>query len=85
MPEPNSNVVGDRAQILLGRIGLDGQRLVQLDARVDAEFGENVTQVVFDGPRADEQSRGDLSVRQGFAGQFGDLGLLGGEPAGGLD
>jgi hypothetical protein len=42
------------AQNLLGRIGLVGQRLVQLDARVDAELGEHVTQVVFDGPRADE-------------------------------
>jgi hypothetical protein len=41
--------------------------------------------VVFDGPRADEQSRADLGVGQGFAGQFGDLGLLRGEAAGGLD
>lgn|SRR5271166_1604393 len=56
------------AQILLDHIGLIGQRLVQLDARVDPEFGEDVTQVVFDGSRADEQSRADLSVRQGFAG-----------------
>jgi len=41
--------------------------------------------VVFDGPRADEQSRADLSIRQGFAGQFGDLGLLDGELAGVFD
>jgi hypothetical protein len=30
-------------------------------------------------------SRADLGVGQGFAGQFGDLGLLRGEAAGGLD
>ena len=60
---------------LLSHIGL-GQRLVQLDARVDAEFGEDLAKVVFDGPWADEQSRADLGVRQGFPGQFGDLGFL---------
>jgi hypothetical protein len=45
---------GSDRQILLGRIGLGGQYPVELHTRVDAEFGEDVTQVVFDGSRADE-------------------------------
>jgi hypothetical protein len=48
-PPPSS----DR-QILLGRIAVGGQYPVELHTRIDAEFGEDVTQVVFDRSRADE-------------------------------
>src|SRR6185295_7811512 len=70
-----------------------GSKLV---ARGDAEFGEDLSQVVGDGGPADEQLRRDLGVRGAFAGQAGDQrflrgkglwrldgGLLPGVPAGG--
>src|SRR4029077_18760544 len=69
----------------LGDVRVYGQHLVQVHARVDAEFGEDVTQVVFDGARANEQSRADLKVREALACEFRDLGLLDGELAGVLD
>jgi hypothetical protein len=42
-------------------------------------------QVVLDGAWADGEPRADLGAREPVAGQPRDLGLLGGEPAGGLD
>ncbi len=57
---------------------------MQLDARVDAELGEDLVQVVFDGARADEQPCADLWVGQAVAGKPGDLGLLGCELAAGF-
>jgi hypothetical protein len=44
----------------------------------------DLAQVVLDRARADERPRADLRVRQPFAGQPRDLGLLGGQLAGGL-
>src|SRR5713226_7744513 len=45
----------------------------------DAEFAENLAQVVFDGAGADEQPGGDLPVRQVPGDQPGDLRLLRGK------
>src|SRR5215471_10287447 len=62
-----------------------GGRLAQrcqpgrLGAGGDAELGEDLVQVIFDGPRADKQLPGDLPVGRPAGGQPGDLQLLGGE------
>jgi hypothetical protein len=45
----------------------------------------NLVQVILDGARADEQLGADLGVGEAVAGGPGDLGLLGGELAAGLD
>ncbi len=58
---------------------------MQLHARVDPEFGEDLAEVVLDGARANEQSRADLKVREALACEFRDLSLLDGELAGVLD
>jgi hypothetical protein len=57
---------------------------VDLVTGADGELGEDLVQVVFDGARAHEQLGGDVGVGQAVAGQPGDLGLPGGEPAGGV-
>jgi hypothetical protein len=36
------------------RLWFSGERAVELDARADVELGEDLVEVVFDGPRADE-------------------------------
>src|SRR5215471_19341978 len=51
----------------------------RLGAGGDAELGEDLVQVVFDGPRADKQLSGDLPVGRPVGGQPGDLQFLGGE------
>src|SRR3984957_1274116 len=50
-----------------------------LAARLDAQLGENLAQVVFDCARADEQPGADFRVGQAFPGHPRDLGLLRGE------
>jgi hypothetical protein len=49
---------------------------VELAARADRQLGEDLVQVVLDGPRADEQSGADLWVREPVAGEPRDLTLL---------
>jgi hypothetical protein len=61
------------------------ERAVELGAGSDAQLAENLPQVVLDDLGADEQSRADLRVGEAFAGQAGDLGLLGGEVLARLD
>ena len=58
------------------------QGAVQLVAGADAELGEDLVQVVFDGTQAHERLSGDVRVGQALAGQPGDLGFPGGEPIG---
>ena len=45
------------------RGGSIGQDLPELVARFDAEFDEDLSQVIFDGARAEEQPRSDLGIR----------------------
>ena len=59
-----------------GSIGQDTPELV---ARFDAEFDEDLFQVVLDGACAEEQPGADLGIRQAVTGQPGDLGLLRGQ------
>ena len=59
-----------------GSIGQDTPELV---ARFDAEFDEDLFQVVLDGACAEEQPGTDLGIRQAVAGQPRDLGLLHGQ------
>ena len=56
-----------------------GQRSAQLAAGADAELGEDLAQVPFDGARAEEQLGADLRVGPAVPGQPGDVGLLRGE------
>src|SRR5215475_7368533 len=51
----------------------------QFGAGGDAELGEDLVEVVFDGSRADKQLRGDFPVGRPGGGQPGDLQLLGRE------
>src|SRR5438309_11436415 len=69
----------------LGHVGVAGEDSVELPPRGDVELRENLSQVVLDGAPAYEQPRADLGVGEAVAGEPGDLGLLGGEPAAGLD
>jgi hypothetical protein len=59
-----------------GSIGQDTPELV---ARLDAEFDEDLFQVVLDGACAEEQPDADLGIRQPVAGHPRDLGLLRGQ------
>ena len=59
-----------------GSIGQDTPELV---ARFDAEFDEDLFQVVLDGACTEEQPGADLGIRQAIAGQPRDLGLLRGQ------
>ena len=76
-----------------GKQGLHGhgsrwlrrQDAVELVARADVELGENLVQVILDGPRTDEHPSADLDVRQPVAGEPRDLPLLGGELVARLD
>src|SRR5262249_677114 len=64
---------------LLGRLAVlptVRQRDLQLPARADAQLGENLAQVPFDGARGQEQLRADLRVSAAVSGQPGDLLLL---------
>src|SRR6187397_988370 len=45
----------------------------------DLKLRVDVSQVPFDGTRAEEQAGADLGVREPIAGKFGDLAFLGGE------
>src|SRR5215217_7182461 len=56
-----------------------GERPTELPARADAELGEHLAQMPFDGARADEQLRSDLLVRLPFSCESRYLRLLGGE------
>ena len=59
--------------------GLIGQHTPELVARLDAEFDEDLFQVVLDGACTEEQPGADLGIRQAVAGQPRDLGLLHGQ------
>ena len=59
--------------------GSIGQDMPELVARFDAEFDEDLFQVVLDGACAEEQPGADLGIRQAVAGQPRDLGLLRGQ------
>ena len=67
-----------------GGVRVGWQDAVKLVAGADGELGEDQAQVVLDRARADEQPGADLRVGQALAGQPRDLGLLGGQLAGGL-
>ena len=56
---------------------------IELFAGGDTEFFEDPSHVPFDGPRADEESVGDLGIGEPSADEPGDLGFLGGEEVGG--
>ena len=58
---------------------LTGQDAVELAAGADAELGEHLAEVPFDGARADEQLGADLGVGMPVGGEAGDLRLLRGE------
>jgi hypothetical protein len=58
-----SQLLGDQRRARLGR-----QRLSELGARVDAEFGEDFAEVILDGVHANEEPRADLHVREAVAG-----------------
>ena len=45
-----------------GRQGSVGEDTIELAARLDAELGENLAQVVLDGTRADEQADANLRI-----------------------
>ena len=51
--------------------------VAELVARVDAEFGEDLVKVVFDGFRADEQAAAYVGIGEAVAGQSRDLIFLG--------
>ncbi len=53
-----------------------GERGQQLHPGADPELGEDLAQMKFDGPGAQEQLGGDLGVRKAFAGEAGDVVLL---------
>ena len=59
--------------------GSIGQHTPELVARFDAEFDEDLFQVVLDGACAEKQPGTDLGIRQAVAGQPRDLGLLHGQ------
>jgi hypothetical protein len=59
--------------------GLIGQDTLELVARFDAEFDEDLFQVVLDGACAEKQPGADLGIRQAVACQPRDLGLLHGQ------
>ena len=44
----------------------------QLDPRVDADFGEDVAEMAVHGMRRDEQSLGDLTVRESLGNEPSD-------------
>ena len=52
---------------------------MELAARADVELGKDLTEVVLDRTRADEQPGADLRVRQPIPGQPGHLRLLNGQ------
>jgi hypothetical protein len=68
--------VASQSDLSGGSIGQDTPELV---ARFDAEFDEDLFQVVLDGACAQEQPGADLGIRQAVAGQPRDLGLLRGQ------
>jgi hypothetical protein len=53
-----------------------GQCRPELSARADAELGEHLPQMPFDGPRADIQAGSDFRVRKTLTGEPRDLFLL---------
>src|SRR3954447_23501993 len=57
----------------------------QLPAGMDAELGEHVAQMPLRGPRAQEELRADLRVRQPIGGEQRDLPLLRGQIVASLD
>src|SRR5262249_54817935 len=61
-----------------------GKRARELAARADAELGEDLSQMVCNSGRADEQLRGDLRVGGAPGGWPGDLRFLRGKDAGRL-
>src|SRR4051812_10033298 len=63
------------APVFVNRL-LPDQCLTEITARRDIELAEHLVQVVFDGPRADEQLGADLRVRVPVASQPCDLRLL---------
>jgi len=61
------------------RLGKGGESVAQGCSSSDAKFGKDSMQVTADCARRQEQSLGDLFVRQAGCGQQCDLSLLGGE------
>ena len=64
---------------------LIGQGLLQLPPGADAELGEYLAQVPFDGPGTDEELSADLLVRQAVPSEPRDERFLLGELIGGID
>src|SRR6202035_5118143 len=62
----------------LGRDARRAERTGELDTAGDAEFPEDLTQVVVDGAGTDKEPGGDLLVSRSPGGQARDLRLLGG-------
>ena len=60
-------------------VSVASQDAVEVCAAGDAELGEYLVQVVFDGAGADEQPRADFGVGEPVACELRNLGLLGGE------
>src|SRR3954447_5687327 len=65
--------------------GSDPRSASQLPAGTDAELAEHVAQMPLDGPRAEEEPRPDLRVRQPIGGKHRDLPLLRGQVVASLD
>src|SRR6266542_3644306 len=65
--------------------GVARKHPIELGAGADAELEEHLAQVVLDRARADEQLGADLGSRESVVREPGDLGLLGGQVAAGLD
>ena len=81
-------VIGPACRLTSGRDQLGvraGQCTRQLPPGTDAELGEHVAQMPLNGPRAEEEPRGDLRIGQPIAGEPCDLLLLGGQVVAGLD
>src|SRR6476660_1487150 len=57
----------------------------QLPARADGELREHLVQMPFNGPRADEESRTDLRIREALTCKPGDLRFLWGQLIASLD
>jgi len=65
--------------VLLGKqrvARLAREDFFELGARADAEFDEDLAQVVLDGVMADEEPRSNLAVGETVAGKQRDLRLL---------
>jgi hypothetical protein len=60
-------------------VGLAAEHPAEFVSRRDPQLGEHLSEVICDGPSADEQPRADLGVGESVSGHAGDLDLLRGE------